>query len=228
MLSEVLKLKLILFMKRFIFKLYNNCNFTICRYFPPVIKIKEIIDSGVLGEIITIDHFENIGFYHFAHSFVRGNWKKESTSTFSLLAKSCHDVDLLQYWMGDKKCIQVLENFILYSSLLKYNYTVVIYHSNIQYMFKQDVAFLIKGSIIWWPSSLQAGKGACGVWIDMSRMSKKDWIGVSLFSSQNLQRRLWSARNSSSLASKCRLWYRRWSKRLQCRSEGCIKGRTVW
>jgi len=88
----------------------NNVICAVChvlRYFPPVIKIKEIIDSGVLGDIITIDHFENIGFYHFAHSFVRGNWNKESTSTFSLLAKSCHDIDLLQYWMGDKKCIQV-------------------------------------------------------------------------------------------------------------------------
>ena len=78
------------------------------RYVPLVAKIKEIIDSGVLGEIITINHFENIGFYHFAHSYVRGNWKNEATSTFSLLAKSCHDLDLLQYWMGDKKCIQVI------------------------------------------------------------------------------------------------------------------------
>ena len=79
-----------------------------CRYFPPVIKIREIIDSGILGDIITIDHRENIGFYHFAHSFVRGNWRNEESSTFSLLAKSCHDIDLLQYWMGDKKCLQVM------------------------------------------------------------------------------------------------------------------------
>ena len=77
------------------------------RYFPPCVKIREIIDSGVLGDIITIDHRENIGFYHFAHSFVRGNWRNEAGSTFSLLAKSCHDIDLIQYWMGDKKCLQV-------------------------------------------------------------------------------------------------------------------------
>ena len=80
----------------------------IYRYFPPVIKIREIIDSGVLGDIITIDHWENIGFYHFAHSFVRGNWRNEAESTFSLLAKSCHDIDLIQYWMGEKKCVQVM------------------------------------------------------------------------------------------------------------------------
>ena len=107
-----------------IFKQHLNYNLPIFRYFPPVIKIKEIIDSGVLGEIVTIDHFENIGFYHFAHSFVRGNWKKECTSTFSLLAKSCHDVDLLQYWMGDKKCTQVLKKLIQYSSLLKYDFAL--------------------------------------------------------------------------------------------------------
>ena len=47
----------------------------VLRYFPPVVKIKEIIDSGVIGDIMTINHTENVGFWHFAHSFVRGNWR---------------------------------------------------------------------------------------------------------------------------------------------------------
>ena len=37
------------------------------RYFPPVVKIKELIESGVLGRVMTINHTENVGFWHFAH-----------------------------------------------------------------------------------------------------------------------------------------------------------------
>ena len=78
------------------------------RYHPPCIKIKEIIDSGVLGQIVSIEHRENVGFWHFAHSFVRGNWRNEASSSFALLAKCCHDLDLITYWMGaDKKCEKI-------------------------------------------------------------------------------------------------------------------------
>ena len=70
-------------------------------------KIREIIDQGLIGEIVTVDHRENILWWHFAHSFVRGNWRNVKSSTFSLLAKSCHDIDLIMYWMGDQKCTKI-------------------------------------------------------------------------------------------------------------------------
>ena len=63
-------------------------------------KIKEILRSGELGEIILINHSESVAYFHFAHSFVRGNWHNEAASNPSLLAKCCHDIDLLQWFMN--------------------------------------------------------------------------------------------------------------------------------
>lgn len=79
--------------------------FMIChvlRYAPLYTKLKEVIDSGVIGKIININHNENIGYYHFAHSFVRGNWRNEEESSPLILQKSCHDMDILLYLLGVK------------------------------------------------------------------------------------------------------------------------------
>uniref|UniRef100_UPI0037E8ACB1 putative oxidoreductase YteT n=1 Tax=Semicossyphus pulcher TaxID=241346 RepID=UPI0037E8ACB1 len=79
----------------------------VLRYDPVIHMIKELIDAGVIGDVIHIQHFEPVGFYHFAHSFVRGNWRNEAESSFALLAKSCHDIDLIHHWAGARRCVKV-------------------------------------------------------------------------------------------------------------------------
>lgn len=87
----------------------KNALLIIChvlRYSNYYSKIKEIISSGLIGDVVSINHTENVGYFHFAHSFVRGNWRDEFTSTPSLLAKCCHDLDLIA-WFVDSKCTSV-------------------------------------------------------------------------------------------------------------------------
>lgn len=87
----------------------KNALLIIChvlRYSNYYSKIKEIISSGEIGEIVSINHTENVGYFHFAHSFVRGNWRNEFTSTPSILAKCCHDLDLIA-WFIDSPCVSV-------------------------------------------------------------------------------------------------------------------------
>jgi predicted dehydrogenase len=69
-------------------------------------KLKEILDSGIIGDIVSVQHLEPVGWYHFAHSYVRGNWRNSDQSSFILMAKSCHDIDWLM-WIIGKKCTKV-------------------------------------------------------------------------------------------------------------------------
>jgi len=87
----------------------NDVMLAVChvmRYTAYTQKVKQIVESGRLGEIMSIEHLEPVGYWHQAHSFVRGNWRNESESSFMLLAKSCHDIDWLRYIM-DRQCLSV-------------------------------------------------------------------------------------------------------------------------
>lgn len=62
--------------------------------------LKKLLDSGTIGDVVSVQHNENIGYYHMAHSFVRGNWRNSEETSPIILAKSCHDMDILLYLVG--------------------------------------------------------------------------------------------------------------------------------
>lgn len=67
-------------------------------------EIKELITNGTLGEIISIQLCEDVSYHHYATSYVRGKWSNsEESGTSMLLAKCCHDMDLMMWLMGDNK-----------------------------------------------------------------------------------------------------------------------------
>ena len=62
--------------------------------------LHEILQSGRLGEVVTVEHRENVAYWHMAHSFVRGNWGSAGVSAPMILAKCCHDMDILNWNLG--------------------------------------------------------------------------------------------------------------------------------
>ncbi|MEG1706729.1 MAG: Gfo/Idh/MocA family oxidoreductase, partial [Clostridia bacterium] len=87
----------------------KRLNVVVChvlRYSPYYETIKNTLDSGVIGDIVNINHTENVGYWHFSHSFVRGNWRREEETSPVLLAKCCHDLDII-HWFTGKRAVSV-------------------------------------------------------------------------------------------------------------------------
>ncbi len=61
--------------------------------------LKRLLDEGRVGTLVSVSLQENVGYYHFAHSYVRGNWRSARGSSPVIVAKSCHDLDIL-YWLA--------------------------------------------------------------------------------------------------------------------------------
>ncbi len=78
----------------------------VMRYSPFYQHIKRVIDDGTLGEIATINQTENIAYWHFSLSYVRGPWRKMADSSCTIIAKCCHDLDIIN-WLMPSKCTSV-------------------------------------------------------------------------------------------------------------------------
>ena len=78
----------------------------VLRYTPFYMTLKALVDAGEVGQVTTINQIENVGYWHQAHSFVRGNWRNSQETSPMLLQKSCHDMDIILWLMGSR-CTQV-------------------------------------------------------------------------------------------------------------------------
>ena len=68
--------------------------------------IKRLLQEGAVGRIESVQAAENVAYWHYAHSYVRGNWRRCEDSSPMVLAKSCHDMDILR-WLIDAPCLRV-------------------------------------------------------------------------------------------------------------------------
>jgi len=70
-------------------------------------KVHEIAAGGALGEIQHIDAREHVAWWHMTHSYVRGRFRNREIAAPILLAKSCHDLDLL-CWLAERPALRVV------------------------------------------------------------------------------------------------------------------------
>ncbi len=89
----------------------------VLRYSSFYVTIKNAIENKEIGEVVHIAQTENVGYWHQAHSYVRGNWRNKDITGPMILAKCSHDLDIL-YWLINQPCINVSS----YGSLKHFNH----------------------------------------------------------------------------------------------------------
>lgn len=73
----------------------------VLRYSPYFRELKALLDAGAIGQVISVQHLEPIEHTHMSHSYVRGHWRSSQNATPIILAKSCHDTDIIRWLVGD-------------------------------------------------------------------------------------------------------------------------------
>ncbi len=81
----------------------------VLRYTPFWQALREVLQAGKLGRVISVTHRENLTYFHMAHSFVRGNWRNEASSGPMILSKCCHDFDILLWLL--RRNVRYLQSF---------------------------------------------------------------------------------------------------------------------
>ena len=80
----------------------------VLRYTPFYLSIKEIVHSGEIGDIINIQTSEHVSYHHLSTSYVRGKWaNSDRCHTSMLLAKCCHDIDIMMWMMSETKPVSI-------------------------------------------------------------------------------------------------------------------------
>lgn len=74
----------------------------VLRYAPAFVKVAELLNRGSIGRLVAINSVEGVSYWHYVHSYVRGNWRNRRCAAPAILAKCCHDLDLLQYYAKSK------------------------------------------------------------------------------------------------------------------------------
>lgn len=74
----------------------------VLRYAPAFVKAGQLLREGAIGRLIAIQALEQVAYWHQAHSYVRGNWRSREETAPMILAKCCHDLDLLQYYAASR------------------------------------------------------------------------------------------------------------------------------
>lgn len=88
-------------------KVISICH--VLRYSPFFVQLKKMLEDGAIGQLVSIQHIESVGYWHMAHSFVRGNWRNKQLSSPMILQKCSHDMDIL-LWLAGSHC-QKLSSF---------------------------------------------------------------------------------------------------------------------
>jgi predicted dehydrogenase len=72
----------------------------VLRYSPFFSHIKRELDTGLYGDVSTINLTENVAYWHYANSYIRGNWRNSDIASPMIIAKCCHDLDILAWYVG--------------------------------------------------------------------------------------------------------------------------------
>lgn len=80
----------------------------VLRFAPLYAAIRQQVADGVIGDIINIQATEHVSYHHMGTGYIRGKWNRtDYCKSTMLMAKSCHDLDLIAWMKSGIKPVSV-------------------------------------------------------------------------------------------------------------------------